>query len=103
MTTKSQARRLAVVCEPCNHADREGWWGDSAITHCRGCHTTWSLTKTRWQHCVRCHRTFGGDEAAVRHLDREGRCVDPATVLHKNGRRILTLNPDGVWVRVFGA
>ena len=88
----------------CKHAKREGWWGDPTVTHCRDCHSTWPLSKTRWQHCVRCHQTFGGDEAAVRHLDRDGNCRPPAEVEHKNGRRILSQDPTtGVWSRIYGA
>lgn len=103
MPTKSQAKRLAVCCDTCPDTPGHGW-KQQGVTHCKDCHTTWPLTKTRWAHCVRCHQTFGGDEAAVRHLDHNGNCVDPASVLHKvTQRRILTLNAEGVWSRVFGA
>lgn len=91
-----------MSCTICPDKPGQGW-KDNTVTHCRDCHTTWPLSRTRLAHCVRCHLTFGGDEAAQRHLNRAGDCVDPATVLHKNGRRILTQADDGVWVRAFGA
>lgn len=103
MTTKSQAKRLAVLCAVCPDVPGDGW-KQQGVTHCKDCHTTWPLSRTRQQHCVRCHESFGGDEAATRHLDRQGNCVDPASVLHKvSQRRILSQNAEGIWVRAFGA
>lgn len=76
------------------------------VATCRDCGKSYS---GRMQHCVLCCETFGGDEAATRHQNPydptpgvPSTCRPPATVLHKNGRRILVQNPSGVWTRAFG-
>lgn len=61
--------------------------------------------ESRLAQCCACGEVFGGAEAFDRHLlpyaEREN-CRPPETVLHKNGRRILTQNEKGVWTRAFG-
>lgn len=76
------------------------------LATCRDCAATYS---GRMQHCVLCHETFGGDEAATRHQGpydptpgTPSTCRPPGSIMHKNGRPILSKNASGVWVRAFG-
>ena len=72
------------------------------VATCRDCGKSYS---GRMQHCVTCHETFGGDEAATRHqlpYNDPRNCRHPSEVFHKNGRPILALNAKGVLVRAFG-
>lgn len=63
------------------------------------------LDDPRLRQCCACGEVFGGTEAFDRHLrpysDTEN-CRPPATVFHKNGRRILVQDDRGVWRRAFG-
>lgn len=47
--------------------DRPGYgWKVAGVTHCKTCHTTWSLG-TKVTHCVTCHETFSTDSNCERH------------------------------------
>lgn len=98
---KAAPKHDRTACGICPDVPGMGWKVPE-VTHCRDCGFTWPLSRTRYQHCVRCHETFGGDEAATRHLNREGNCRPPAEVLHRDGWNILVLNEHGVWSRAFG-
>lgn len=97
-----RAKHRDEDCGQCDHAKHFGCWADTDVTHCRDCGFTWPLSQTRTQHCVQCHETFGGDEAATRHQNRDGSCRAPGSVLHRDGWAILVQGPDGVWKRAFG-
>lgn len=66
-----------MSCELCARARKLGWWGDPKITHCKGCHRTWSRTDHQQAHCTMCHRHFGGFEGFRDHLTLEG-CRAPS-------------------------
>lgn len=64
-------------CDTCIHAAKHGHWGDSRITHCKRCHSTWNR-ETNIAHCTSCCRTFSTPANFDKHR-KEGECVDPAT------------------------
>lgn len=92
--------RKTPACATCPETPGEGW-RVQGVTHCRDCHATWPITSA-YQHCVRCHETFGGIESATRHEGPE-RCRNPRTIVHKvTGAPVLRQRDDGVWVREYG-
>lgn len=61
---------MPLVCEPCDHAWRHGWFGPTVEggTHCGGadgCHRSWRSPKEA--HCTVCHQHFSADSAADLH------------------------------------
>ena len=54
------------------------------IAH-HGCGATWTQGGNRTGHCAgECHRTFSSEEAFEAHR-KDGHCLDPATLLKKDG------------------
>ena len=53
------------------------------IAH-HGCGATWVQNGSRTGHCASCHRTFHSEEAFDAHRF-DGVCVDPGTLLRKDG------------------
>lgn len=80
-----------MTCAPCDHAAEHGWWGTPNLTHCRGCHRSWSMS-TNQAHCTVCHRHFSGPSHFDRHWGRSGEHRDP----QRKGR-IYAQRPDGTW------
>lgn len=61
--------------------------------------------ETRLAQCAACGEVFGGTEAFDRHLlayEASENCQHPSNVLHRDGWRILTQGPDGIWRRAYG-
>jgi len=79
-------------CTLCQTAEREGWWGEYDVTHCRDCGATWPMA-TKTAHCCRCHRTFSSHGVSDRH-QVDGECRNPATMVNqKTGEKIYGFPP----------
>jgi hypothetical protein len=76
------------TCKWCTTADREGWWGDSDISHCRVCGETWPQRST-FVHCVICHRTFSNHSSLALHKALNNECLDPAELVKSNGDKVF--------------
>jgi hypothetical protein len=52
-----------------------------------GCGARWTQGGNRTGHCCTCHRTFSSEEAFESHRTPDGPtlCVDPATLLKRDG------------------
>lgn len=61
---------------------------------CSGCAATWQ--GLRVAHCRGCHRTFAGVGLFDLHRTADGRCLDPETVVGRDGERRLFFR-DGMW------
>jgi hypothetical protein len=57
---------------------------DEDVSTCRTCGARW-LRRSNVAHCIVCHRTFGSNSAAAMHRPGDGKCLDPSTVVDKNG------------------
>lgn len=89
-------------CDLCANVEREGWWGESGVTHCRLCHRTWKMT-TKQAHCMTCCEHFSSPSAFDLHLlplDAGEACADPSTFTNKKTKeRLLVQREDGTWTR----
>lgn len=73
-------------CQVCATIQREGWNGESNLSHCRNCHAVWSGIASA--HCTLCHRLFSSNSAVdlahSTHRDSKGElrriCKDPSTI-----------------------
>lgn len=92
-TTTTHSSSSVEVCEPCEHADREGWWGPGHRgTHCRNCHRSW--TGYAEAHCVECCLHFSTDRVADAHRVG-GRCMtlsDLMAVHRPTGARVFDVS-----------
>lgn len=76
------------------------WGGDSGKrarpNTCSGCTATWH--GTRVAHCAarNCHRTFAGVGLFDLHRTADGRCLDPASIVTKDGEPRAWFR-DGMW------
>jgi hypothetical protein len=97
----SPATKETDTCNVCEYANKHAWWGPDlapARSHCRDCHRSWaSLTEG---HCAMCCGHFANEKSFDAHLLEESGCVDPGTLLRRDGRPrfILRERPFGkVW------
>lgn len=89
-------------CVPCANArdPKVGYWGVVGITHCRRCHRTWPLSRTREAHCPTCCAHFSspsGFDAHLRPVGASPPCRPPGELRHKDGRPVLVQREDGTW------
>lgn len=68
-----------------------------------GCGARWSQGGNTTGHCCSCHRTFHSEKAFEAHRtpDGEAPCVDPATLLAKDGKPRFETVVDSVGCEVW--